>query len=113
MGKYLVFSDGEAVQLSPITCNEFMAIDLWYGASDMAFDAWLRKNKLSEARDFNEEALSSAKFMMVDYADEVSLEDLLFNTKSNELDSIHWQSYKSWDNRAVNSLPLELVKDRG
>ena len=60
MRKFIRFSDGVVVQLSPISYYEFMALDLWTGASDTAYAAWLHKNGYVEVSDYCEEALADA-----------------------------------------------------
>ena len=66
MRKWLKFEDGHIVELSPLTYEEFMCLDHWVGASDMAFDNWLRKNELHEASSFNEESLKTAQFYITE-----------------------------------------------
>jgi len=55
MRKLLTLSSGRVVEVSPLTYGEWMALDLWSGASDMEFEAWLRANKLDDPNDFVEE----------------------------------------------------------
>lgn len=63
MRKFLIFDDGHRVELSPLTYKEFMTLDQWsYGGSDMAFDAWLRRNGYVEASQYRQEALETAHF---------------------------------------------------
>ena len=64
MRKFLKFDDGELVELSPINYKEFMAIDLWYGGSDLAYNAWLHKNGYKDPLDYREEALETATFIV-------------------------------------------------
>lgn len=60
MQKFLVFKDEQRHEISPLSYREFMALDLWGCASDMAFAAWLRHNRLVEIEDFTHEALAES-----------------------------------------------------
>lgn len=60
MQKFLIFKDGQRYEISPVDYREFMALDLWQGASDMAFVAWLRHNQLVQIEDFTDEALAES-----------------------------------------------------
>jgi hypothetical protein len=66
MRKFIVFADDANLgpasrhEITPINYIEFMALDLWSGASDMAFAAFLRKNNLVEVDDFNDESLKNS-----------------------------------------------------
>lgn len=40
MRKFMRLADGETVELSPISYQEFMALDLWHGSSDTAYEAF-------------------------------------------------------------------------
>lgn len=64
MRKFLKFADGTQVELSPLTYAEFMALDLWVGASDSAYTMWLYHNKLKEAQDYRDDSLLSAEFVL-------------------------------------------------
>jgi len=62
MRKFLVFFDSEfgkasRHEISPLNYLEFIALDMWAGASDTAFATWLRYNRLVEVRDYNSDAL--------------------------------------------------------
>lgn len=41
MRKFLRFADGEVVELSPLSYLEFLALDLWCGSSDLAYQDWM------------------------------------------------------------------------
>lgn len=75
MRKYILFKDGQRAELSPVIYQEFLALDLWCGGSDTAFDAWKRKNGFVEALDYRQEALKEAVFIVT----EEPLPTLLFN----------------------------------
>lgn len=62
MRKWLRHADGTVVELSPISYKEFMCIDQWKGASDMAYEAWLRFNGYVDPLDYSEETLEQAHF---------------------------------------------------
>lgn len=79
MRKFIKFDDGEIVELSPITYKEFMAIDIWNGGSDIAYDEWLRKNGYVEADQYRIEALTTAKFIIV--FEPISPEKFLFSSE--------------------------------
>jgi hypothetical protein len=58
------FGPAETVRLTPITYREFTKLDLWFGASDMAYAEFLRHNKLADLADYNEEVLAIAQLVV-------------------------------------------------
>jgi hypothetical protein len=64
MRKFLVTADGNEYELSPLTQEEFTKINLWCGGDDMAFDAWLRANRLHELDSFRSEVLQQSVIEM-------------------------------------------------
>lgn len=101
MRKYIVWEDGDKRELTPISFKEFMALDLWSGGSDLAWDAWLYKNNFCEADSFEDEALDIGKFVIAD-------EPLDFSKILFSLDGETWQSYGELQN---NKQLLKYFKD--
>jgi len=58
MRKMLCWPDGTSEEITPLTYAEFVKLELWSGASDMAYAAWLRHNKLHEISSFDIDALN-------------------------------------------------------
>lgn len=52
-------------ELSPLTYEEFVKLDRWFGGSDIAFLAFKRHNRFSELSDFNDDALAMAVLKLV------------------------------------------------
>ena len=78
--RVLVGADGSRHDLSPLTYDEFLALDLWQGGSDTAFEQWLRHNKFQEVRDFREEFRETAKIETVTVPDR----DFEFNPSGDD-----------------------------
>lgn len=54
------------ILLTPIFYQEFMALDLWSGASDMAYAEFLRHNELADPADYDEEVLKISYFILTE-----------------------------------------------
>lgn len=62
MRKFLVFDNGTEVELSPLSYREFMALDMWSGSSDMAYEEWVAHNNYATADEYSAETLASSAF---------------------------------------------------
>ena len=62
----LLFLDGDIKVLTPLSYEGFTRINLWSGASDTAYNAFLLKNNLHELKSFTKEALLSADIEFVE-----------------------------------------------
>jgi hypothetical protein len=88
MRKFIKFTDSTTIyELSPLIYAEFMSLDLWGGASDMAFDQWLRHNTLRELDDFNEDARSDSVIIV-----DLTHRDYAFNPSG---DAVTWVKLES------------------
>jgi hypothetical protein len=79
MRKFLKFHDGYRYEITPINYQEFMALDLWAGASDSAYESWLRHNNLHELYNYNEESLEESTIEI-----ESSLRNYEFNPNGDD-----------------------------
>jgi hypothetical protein len=79
MRKYIKFSDNTMHELSSLTYDEFISLDLWTGASDIAFASWLSHNKLSELDSFNDETKSDSVIVV-----EIAHRSFEFNPSGDE-----------------------------
>lgn len=68
MRKFLDLSDGETVELPPLTYHEFVALDRWIGGSDMAYEQWLSKNGYIDPDCYCVETLYGARLRLVNEA---------------------------------------------
>jgi hypothetical protein len=64
MQKFIKFIDNTQYEISPLSYAEFMSLNLWNGASDIAFKQWLNHNNLIEVDDFNADALEQAVILI-------------------------------------------------
>jgi hypothetical protein len=62
MRKFLVFPDGHEYELSPLTFDEFTALDRWVGGNDIAFREFLSHNKFHEIDDFDQKIINECKW---------------------------------------------------
>jgi hypothetical protein len=58
--RVIVGADGSRHDLSPLTYEEFLSVNMWQGMSDVAFDQWLRHNNFQEVCEFREEFRKTA-----------------------------------------------------
>ena len=105
MRKFIVFADGTKNELSPLTYNEFMNLELWTGASDMAFDMWKRKNDLHEIDDFWDHVVEAAHIEI-----ELTVRDYLFNKVDLEPCSSNWLSYNVIEKEYKKPWPRTKLK---
>ncbi len=62
MRKFLVWPDGHRYELSPLTCNEFVATEKWVGGSDISFQQFLHINNFHELDAFDEGQIKKCKW---------------------------------------------------
>ena len=90
MRKYVKLADGQELNISPITYQEFMILNLWTGASDMAWEAFLRRNGFEDPRDYRDETLKGSVFLIDQF---YSVNELEFARSYNDDGEYIWERY--------------------
>lgn len=59
MRKFLICPGNTEYELTPLSYDEFVKLNLWTGGSDLAYAAWLRANNLHELDSFRAEVINN------------------------------------------------------
>ena len=107
MRKFLLFEDGEEIELPPISYDEFTAIDLWRGASDSEYAKWLSHNGYVEAEDYKDAVLLSASIRIS--LEPIPVRKFEFSEDSGET----WKSIDTLNFYRGHCLSLKPEEKRG
>lgn len=88
MRKFIQFADGSRRELSPLTFEEFIYLEMWTYVSDTAWGQWKRKNDFVELEDFNEETLAEANWIILEAGEPT----ILFDPSGQE----DWRPFDAW-----------------